>query len=204
MPAGQKKIYYLTSETLEQSKKSPYLERLQAKGFEVILFSDPIDEWVVDALDKYQEKEFLSVTAADLELDSEEDKKKKETASKEDEEKFKPLMTTMQAVLAEHLEEVKLSDRLTDSPVCLVQNGTSARMERLMEQMGQPVAQQKRVLEINPKHPLFEKMKDAPKEQQEAWADILFNQALLSEGRSIPDPLAYTKKIADLMLASVK
>lgn len=110
----------------------------------------------------------------------------------------------MSAALKEQVKEIKLSDRLIDSPVCLVsdQNGMSAHMERLLESMGQAVPKNKRTLELNPFHPLYEKMLSASKEYQQEWADILYNQALLNEGSTISDPYKYSQKIAKLMLHS--
>lgn len=204
MKEGQKAIYYITGETLNQIKNSPYLEKLKHKNFEVLLMVDGIDGWVANNLGKYSDKPLQSIAAADLDLDTEEEKKETQSKLKEAEAKFKPLLETMSAALKEQVKEIKLSDRLIDSPVCLVsdQNGMSAHMERLLESMGQAVPKNKRTLELNPFHPLYEKMLSASKEYQQEWADILYNQALLNEGSTISDPYKYSQKIAKLMLHS--
>lgn len=202
MPAAQKAIYYITGEDLEQLRNSPYLERLKAKGYNVLLLTDPVDEWVVGSVGKYKEKEFQSITAKDLDLDTEEEKKANESEKQAAEGELKPLMDTFQEHLKEDLESVKISDRLTETPVCLVSTGASAQMERIMDAMGQAAPKAKRIMEINHKHPLFKKMALAPKDTQKQWAEILYNQALLNEGSKIKDPLALTKKIADLMMSA--
>jgi molecular chaperone HtpG len=110
----------------------------------------------------------------------------------------------MKEALKDHVKEVKLSERLTESPVCLVseESGTSAHMERLLESMGQSIPKNKRILEINPNHPLYEKMLKLSHPQQEEWSDILYQQALLNEGSQIENPLKLSKKIADLMISA--
>lgn len=202
MPEAQKAIYYITGEELEHIKNSPYLERVRAKGYDVLLLSDAVDEWVLGGGSKYKEKDFVSITSKDLDLDTEEEKKAKEKEKEAATGELKPLMDTFQEHLKEDLESVELSDRLTDSPVCLVSTGASAQMERIMEAMGQAAPKAKRIMEINHKHPLFKKMALAPKDTQKQWAEILYNQALLNEGSKLKDPHTYTKKIADLMLSA--
>lgn len=202
MPAAQKAIYFITGDDAEQLKNSPYLERVRAKGYDVLLLTDTVDEWVVNSTSKYKEKEFQSITAKDLDIDTDEEKKAKEVEKKAVEGELKPLMTTFEEQLKEEIESVQISDRLTESPVCLVATGASPQMERIMEAMGQAAPKAKRVLEINPKHPIFKRMQAAPKDTQKLWAEILYNQALLNEGSRIKDPMAYTKKISDLMLSA--
>jgi molecular chaperone HtpG len=178
------------------------LEKLKAKGYEVILMTDRVDAWVATQLRKYDEKPFQSIMAEDLDLSSEDEKKAEQEKLKEAESKLRPLLDNMKEVLKDQVKEIKFSDRLTDSPVCLVSSGnaTSAHMERLLESMGQPVPKSKRVLEINPNHPLFAKMAHVPKDQQDEWAEILYQQALLNEGSQIENPLKFSQKIANLMV----
>ena len=118
--------------------------------------------------------------------------------------KFKPLLDIMHDALKEQVQEIKLSDRLTESPVCLVSsdNALSAHMERLLESMGQSMPKAKRVMEINPDHPLYESMLKASSTQQIEWAEILYQQALLNEGSPIENPLKYSQKIANLMISA--
>jgi molecular chaperone HtpG len=111
-------------------------------------------------------------------------------------------LTRMQEVLKDHIKEIKLSERLTESPVCLVSatDGASAHMERLMESMGQTAPKAKRIMELNPAHPLYEKMLSVSEGQQKEWAEILYQQALLNEGSQIENPYLYSQKIANLMM----
>lgn len=203
MKDNQKDIFFITGDNLSQVKNSPYLEKLMAKGFEVLFLIDPVDEWVMNSLPEYKEKKLQSITQANLDLDTEEEKKAKEDEIKEATEKLSPLLETMKKSLDTHVKDVVISDRLTTTPVCLVssENDPSAHMQRLMAQMGQEYNQPvKRILEINPSHPVFEKMLQATSEQQTQWAEILYNQALLNEGSTIPDPVKFSQQVANLMV----
>jgi molecular chaperone HtpG len=161
MKEGQKDIYFITGDSLSKVNNSPYLEKLKEKGLEVLLLVDPVDEWVVNAITNFKDKKLQSITAEGLDIDTAEEKAKKEEELKQASETFKPLMETMKKSLENQVKDVVLSERLTSTPVCLVSasNDPSAHMQKLMAQMGQeyntPV---KRIMEINPKHPLFEKM----------------------------------------------
>lgn len=203
MKENQKDIFFITGDTLSQVKNSPYLEKLMAKGFEVLFLIDPVDEWVMNALPEYKEKKLQSITQANLDLDTEEEKKAKEEEIKKASEKLSPLLEAMKKSLNTHVKDVVISDRLTTTPVCLVssENDPSAHMQRLLAQMGQEYNQPvKRILEINPSHPVFEKMLQATAEQQTQWAEILYNQALLNEGSAIPDPVKFSQQVANLMV----
>ncbi|NRA45769.1 MAG: molecular chaperone HtpG [Oligoflexales bacterium] len=202
MQKDQKSIYYVTGESIKNLESSPHLERLKQKNYEVIYLIDPVDEWVMNALTEFEGKKFVSITKDELDIDSEEEKKKKEEDLKTKEEKLKPVTEAIKTALAENVKEVKLSDRLVDSPVCLVSgaNDPSAHMERLMESMGQAVPKSKRILEINPNHPIFEKMLDFNDERKNDWAEILYNQALLNEGSPLENPSKFSKQISELML----
>ncbi len=204
MKPTQNKIYYITGDSLTQIQNSPYLEKLRSKGFEVILMNDKIDAWFASSLRTYGDKALQSVTAHELELNTEEEKKMEEEKNKVAELKFKPLLDIMHDALKEQVQEIKLSDRLTESPVCLVSsdNALSAHMERLLESMGQSMPKAKRVMEINPDHPLYESMLKASSTQQIEWAEILYQQALLNEGSPIENPLKYSQKIANLMISA--
>jgi molecular chaperone HtpG len=202
MKPNQKAIYYITGESQGQVQNSPYLEKLKAKGLEVLLMTDRVDAWVATSMDQYQEHPFQSIMAENLDLNTEEEKQAEQKKLEEIEGKLKPLLETMKESLKEHVQEVKFSDRLTESPVCLVSKGdaASAHMERLFESMGQSLPKTKRILEINPTHPLYEKMLSAPRDQQQEWSEILYQQALLNEGSPIENPLQYSKNIAKLMI----
>lgn len=203
MKEDQKHIYFITGDSLTQISNSPYLEKLKEKNYEVLLLVDPIDEWVTDALSTFKEKPLQSIMKEGLDLDSEEDKKRKEEEKKQSEEKFQPVLSTLKKTLENDVKDVVISDRLTSTPVCLVAGAhdPSAHMQKLLGQMGReyrtPV---KRIMEINPKHPVFEKMLQATPQQQTQWAEILYAQALLNEGSSVPDPVKFSQQIADLMV----
>lgn len=203
MKEEQKHIYFITGDTLGQISNSPYLERLKEKNYEVLLLVDPVDEWVTTALTEYKGKTLQSIMKEGLELDSEEEKAKKEEEKKHSAEKYQPVLDSLKKTLEKDVKDVVISGRLTNTPVCLVAGSAdpSAHMQKLLGQMGReyqnPV---KRIMEINPNHPLFEKMLHASPHQQSQWAEILYAQALLNEGSSLPDPVKFSQQIADLMV----
>ncbi|MEK2688554.1 molecular chaperone HtpG [Bdellovibrio sp. GT3] len=206
MKPEQKDIYFITGDSLGQVSNSPYLEKLKEKGMEVLLMVDPVDEWVVNAISTFKDKKLQSITAEGLNLDTEEEKKQKEEELKSAAETLKPVMETMKKTLENHVKDVVLSERLTNTPVCLVSSAhdPSAHMQKLMAQMGQEYNQPvKRVMEINAKHPLFTKMLKASPDQQAKWSEILYAQALLNEGSSIPDPVKFSQQVAELMISAV-
>jgi molecular chaperone HtpG len=208
MKPTQKEIYFITGERLETVKQSPYLEMLKQKNFEVLFLTDAVDEWVTQGLTKFKDKNLVSITKEGLNLDSEAEQKEKETIKKAQQERFSSLMEKMKANLSENVKDVVISDRLTETPVCLVsgQNDMSANMQKILSQMGEgaPRGETKRILEINPNHLIFEAMINANDEQMKNWSEILYNQALLAEGNSIPNPVRFSKLIADLMIGSQK
>lgn len=207
MKEGQKDIYYITGDSLSQVSNSPYLEKLKEKEYEVLLLVDPVDEWVVNSISEYKGKKLQSIMKQGLDLDTESEKKQKEEDLKQAQETLKPLMETMKKTLENQVKDVVLSERLTSTPVCLVSasHDPSAHMEKLMAQMGQDYKMTtKRIMEINPKHPLFGKMLKASPEQQAQWSEILFAQALLNEGSSIPDPVKFSQQVAALMVQAAE
>lgn len=207
MPAHQKEIYYLSGESREQLIKSPYLEKLKQKNFEVILMTDPVDEWVVNSLTEYKGKKLQSIAKAGLDLDTEEEKKQKEADLKNQQERFRPMLENLKKALSEQVKDVVISDRLTETPVCLVadQHDPSAHMQRILSKMGQGFsATSKRILEINPHHSLIEHMLTLPSETQERWSEILYSQALLNEGSQLADPVRFSHQVSELMLEATK
>ena len=204
MKDGQKAIYFITGDNIEALKDSPYMESLVKKSYEVLFLTDAVDEWVTQHLTTYADKPVVSITKENLELKSEEEKKESEKVLKTKEADLKDITSAIQESLQEYVKEVRLSDRLVDSPVCLVSGSwdSSARMERIMESMGQKAPKSKRILEINPTHPIFERMKSISAEQKKEWADILYNQALLSEGSPLKDPMKFARQVANLMTQS--
>lgn len=204
MPESQKDIYYMTGESLEIMKTSPYLEKLKEKGLNVILFTDPVDEWVLNSLTEYDKKKLVSVTKGDLDLSSEAEKKENEKELETKSEKLKPVCESIKKALDDHIKDVKVTSRLVKSPVCLVsgEHDPSAHMERMLEKLGQAAPKTKRTLEINPNHPIFDKMQGFSEEKIANWSEILYNQALLNEGSQIKDPIKFSEQLSEFMVNS--
>jgi molecular chaperone HtpG len=197
----QKSIYFLAGDKLELLKKSPYLEKLKSKGIEVLFCIDPVDEWVMPQLDQYEGLKLVSLTKGDLDIDTEEEKKEKETLQGQ----FKPLLDAIKGFLETEVKDVRISDRLTSSAACLVssEEDPSAHMQKLLEKMGQNTlgsGENKRILEINPNHPIFAKMSASSQETQQKWSEILYYQALIFEGSPLPNPQKFSEHINDLMI----
>ncbi len=207
MKPEQKDIYFITGERLEGIKHSPYLEKLKEKNYEVLLLTDTVDEWLTQSLPQFKQKNLVSVTKEGLDLDSAEEKTQKETIKKVQVERFGALIEKMKTSLSENVKDVVISDRLTETPVCLVsaENEMSANMQKILSKMGEGYDKEsKRILEINPNHLIFEAMLNANEEQIKNWSEILYNQALLTEGTSVPNPVRFSKLIADLMIQTNK
>ncbi len=207
MKESQKDIFFMTGESLAQLSNSPYLEKLKEKNYEVLLLIDPVDEWVTDALTEFKGKKLQSIMKEGLDLDSEDEKQQKADEKKQAELTFKPILETMKKALDGQVKDVILSDRLTTTPACLVASSKdpSAHLQKLMSQMGREYnTNTKRILEINPKHPVFEKMLKATPEQQSQWSEILFGQALLTEGSALPDPVKFSQQVANLMVQAAE
>lgn len=207
MQEGQEAIYYITGESVEAIKRSPHLEAFNDKGIEVLFLDQPIDEYLVENLGRYDDKELRSVTRGDVDLSSEEEREEKEKELKETAEASKELLEALKGDLTEHVKEVRLSQRLTSSPACLVQEegSMSPQMQRIMEQMGQAAPTPKRILELNPKHPLFERLQDTFKGDAESprvkhFAQLIYGQALIAEGSPVSDPAAFTEALTQVMV----
>jgi molecular chaperone HtpG len=207
MPEGQKEIYYISGDSLEAARNSPHLEVFRNKGYEVLYFVDTIDEWVVQRLTEYDGKPLKAVDRGDLDLDSEEEKKEHEEKREEATKEYKDLLAYMGGKLEEQVKEVRLSSRLTDSACCLVADemGMNAHMERIMKAMSQDMPDSKRILELNPDHPVLATMKglfEADKESEKLanYVELLYDQALLTEGSAIKNPLRFTKLVSELMV----
>jgi len=197
MDEEQKEIYFITAETYAGAKASPHLEIFNKRGKEVLLLSDPIDEWVVNQLNEVEGKTLKSIAKGDVDFGEDKDDKKKEEKK---EKAIKPLLEKIKEALGDEVKEVKMSNRLVDSPSCLIaeQNGMGGNMERIMKAMGQDMPEEKPILEINPDHALIEKL-EKDEANLDDWAHILFDQAALSEGATLKDPGAYVKRINKLL-----
>jgi molecular chaperone HtpG len=201
MKPDQKEIYYITGEGLDTLLNSPHLERLKEKDFEVLLMTDPIDDWVVRDLHEFDQKTFKSAEKGDLDLGKIDDKKKEE---------YTALFDFIKNNLEEKIKEVKPSTHLKDSVACLSGqvHDISAFMEKLLKDSGQNVPKTKRVLELNMDHPLlakikavFEKDKDAPVLKD--YTDLLFDMAVIAEGGKLDNPSRFSKLIGDLMVGGI-
>lgn len=211
MPEAQKEIYYITGEDKAALEQSPLLEAFNAKGFEVLFMTDPVDEWVVQSLFEYKEKKLKAVDRGDVDLDSEEEKKEKEKKQEEAKKEFGTLLELIKNRLESKIKEVRFSNRLTDSACCLVADdfGMNANMERIMKAMNQAVPESKRVLELNPDHPILKVMAEMHKQNPDNsrlqdYSDLLYDQALLTEGTPIKDPLKFTKLVSELMVKAAQ
>ncbi len=202
MKEGQEKIYYVAAENYTTAKNSPHLEVFQKKGIEVVLFTDRIDEWMMSHLTEFKGKPFQDVGKGQLdlgELDTEEEKKEQEELAKEHE----SLVERLTGVLGEKVKEVRVTQRLTESPACLVvgEFDMGAQMRRIMEQAGQAMPESKPIFEINPTHPLLEKLdKEADEDRFQELTSVLFDQAHLAEGGQLDDPAAYVHRLNKLLL----
>ncbi|MDA8095143.1 MAG: molecular chaperone HtpG [Betaproteobacteria bacterium] len=203
MKEGQEKIYYVSADSFPAAKHSPHLEIFRKKGIEVLLLHDRVDEWLVSHLTEFEGKSLQSVAKGELDLGSLEDAQEKSEKQQEADE-FKDLVSKVKEALGEQVKEVRITHRLTSSPACLVvdQHEMGANLERMLKAAGQHVAGSKPILEINPHHPIVEKIKA---EQEVArfsdWSHLLFDQALLSEGGQLEDPAGFVARLNGLMLA---
>jgi molecular chaperone HtpG len=202
MKEGQDAVYYITADSYAAAKNSPHLEIFRKLGVEVLLLHDRIDEWVVSSLHEFEGKPLQSVAKAGLDLS-----KIGGEAPKPEEEKPTgeqgALVERMQKALEDRASGVRITHRLTDSPACLVsdQFGMSTHLERMLKAAGQQVPQSKPILEINPSHPIVERLKQETDDARFAdWSHILFDQATLAEGGHLEDPASFVKRLNELML----
>lgn len=203
MKSGQDKIYYITAETFNAAKNSPHLEIFRKQGIEVLLLSDRIDEWLMTHLMEFQKKTFQSVTRGGLELGDLADKSLDEKC-KQAENDFEDTLKKIKEVLGERIKEVRISKRLTDSPACVVvdEQDMSTQMERMLRAAGQQIPKHKPILELNPDHLMVHKIRtEQNSERFKDWTEVLFDQAILSEGGQLDDPASFVKRFNSLLLA---
>lgn len=202
MPAGQDKIYFVSAETFNAVKHSPHLEIFRKKGIEVLLLSDRVDEWLMTHLTEFQGKSLQSVTRGGLDLGDLSDKAEEEQR-KQAEGDFSETLKRMQAVLEGSVKEVRLSQRLTDSPACIVldEQSLSGPMERMLRASGQAVPTQQPILELNPDHKMIQHLKAEQDPMHfEDWARILLDQAILAEGGQLQDPASFVRRFNKVLL----
>ena len=210
MKEGQDAIYFLSGASQEALAKSPLLEAFVAKGYEVLLFSDPVDELWLEREPRYADKPMKSIGKGEIKLGSEEDQKKETEALEAKQREYGDLLTCFRVLLADDIKEVRLSNRLTSSPVVLVtdEDDMSPRMQKLMEQFGQKPGKVKRILEVNADHPLIAKLHqvfaaDNKDPRLGSYAQLLLGQAHLAESGQLPDPAAFSKVLADVMTSGL-
>ena len=202
MKEGQDKIYYIVADGFNAAKSSPHLEIFRKKGIEVLLLHDRIDEWLMSHLTEFDGKRLVDVAKGDLDLgevEGEEEKKAQEETAKAKE----ALVKRVKEALGEQTQEVRVTHRLTDSPACVVlpEHEMGYQMRRIMEAAGQPLPEVKPILELNPAHPLVERLEAA---QGDAFADlahVLLDQAIIAEGGHLDDPAAYVRRLNGLLTA---
>ena len=202
MKEGQKDIYYLIAESFLTAKNSPHLEVFRKKGIEVLLLSDPVDEWVVTHLAEHDGKSLKSVSKGDLDLGTLEDKDEKKRAE-ETAGEYQDLIARVKKSLDTRVKDVRVTHRLTSSPACLVadEHGLGANLERLLKSAGQEVPASPPILEINPSHPIVQRLRDQDGGARfDDWARILFDQALLSEGGKLEDPAGFVHRLNEMFL----
>ncbi|MEA2563276.1 MAG: molecular chaperone HtpG [Acidobacteriota bacterium] len=206
MKEDQNEIFYLPGESREQVENSPHLETFKEKGVEVLYLVDTVDELLTQSLHEYGGKRLKSVGKGTVSLGNEEERKQTEEELKVKEEELKPLLEALQKKLDEHVKQVRLTNRLTTSPVCLVgaEHDYSPQLEKLLQKGKGGGPKQRRILELNPKHELLEKLKTRFDESADdpvldQYAQLLFGYGVLAEGSEMPEPAKFNKAVAELM-----
>jgi len=200
--SGQKSIYYVTAESAEAARSSPHLEIFQKKGIEVLLLTDRVDEWMLSFLSEFDGKPLVSVAKGDLDLDALEDETQKEERRKAQDE-FQDLVKRVKEVLGERVSDVRVTLRLTESPACVVvdKDAMSSHLQRMLKAAGQSVKPSAPILELNPQHPLVQRLQGAPADLEQ-WARLLLDQAILAEGGQLEDPAGFVRRVNGLLLAA--
>jgi molecular chaperone HtpG len=205
MKDGQEEIYFLTGESRSQVENSPHMEAFKAQGYEVLLLTDPVDEIWVEAVPDYDGKKFQSIARGSVDLPD-----SAETPSPEKEGDFQPLLTFLKTALEEQVKDVRLTHRLTTSPACLVSDADdiTPTLEKMYRAMGQDVPHVKRILELNPAHPLVTGLRTAHEQRADdpalpETAELLYGTALLAEGGDLDDPARFAKLLADRLARTV-
>ncbi|WP_305094138.1 molecular chaperone HtpG [Prescottella sp. R16] len=210
MPEGQDQIYFLTGESRQQLESSPHMEAFRARGLEVLLLTDPVDEVWVTSVPEFDGTPLQSIAQGEVELGTEEEKKAAEAEREERDKEFADLLTYLTETLDDHVKQVRLSTRLTDSPACIVGDefGMTPALERMYRASGQQVPHFKRILELNPEHPLVAGLRAAHTERSDdpslaETAELLYGTALLAEGGELEDPAHFAKLLANRLARTV-
>lgn len=210
MKDGQEQIFYATGESRQQLLRSPHLEAFKAKGYEVLLLTDPVDELWVNTVPEFDGKPLQSTAKGEVDLDSEEDKTAHEAQRQEQQKEFADLIAWLEQTLTDHVKEVRLSTRLTESPACLITDTfeMTPALARIYRANGQDVPVGKRILELNPDHPLVTGLRQAHSERGEdaalaETAELLYGTALLAEGGALDDPARFAELLAQRLARTV-
>jgi molecular chaperone HtpG len=201
MKEGQEKIYYISAESFAAAKNSPHLEVFRKKGIEVLLLSDRIDEWLVSHMTEFDGKSLQSVARGDLDLGKIGDDEEEKTTEEANEE-FKEVIERVKKSLGDRISDARMSQRLTDSPSCLVLNeqDMSAQMQQILEAAGQYAPKAQPVLELNSEHRLVEKLKEIKEDDSfNDWVSLLFEQAQLAAGNQLEDPAGFVMRVNRLL-----
>ena len=203
MKEGQEKIYYVTAETFAAARNSPHLEVFRKKGIEVLLLSDRVDEWAFSFVTEFEGKPLQSVAKGGLDLGKLADEEEKKEQEKEAGD-YKDLIERIKKSLGDKVKDVRVTGRLTESPVCLVadEHDMGMHLERLLKAAGQDVPGSKPIMELNTHHPLVQRLKNEADDQRfSEWSLVLFDQALLADGGQLEDPAGFVKRLNQLVLA---
>jgi molecular chaperone HtpG len=198
---GQDKIYYLLAESYEAAKDSPLLEIFKQKGVEVLIWTDPIDHFVQHELQEYSGLPFQSIARGEVDLSKLEDKQEQEERQKSADE-ARDLLERFKKVLSDRVKDVRTTTRLTTSPACLVvdEGGIDPNLKRLLQAAGQAVPADKPIMEINPQHPIITRLRHEQDEERFAdWAWVLFDQAVLSSGDQLENPISFVNRLNNLL-----
>ncbi len=204
MKDGQSDIYYMTGESRSTVENSPHLEAFRAKGYEVLVLTDPVDELWPERIGQFDGRPLRSVAMGQIDLDTEADKNSTQTERDQQGQDFAGLLTWLGATLQEEVKQVRLSSRLTTSPACLVgdDHGLTPTLEKLYRATGQDLPPVRRILELNPTHPLVTRLREAHErgDDQDLLAEtahLLYGMALLAEGGELKDPSRFARMLAD-------
>ena len=201
MQKGQDKIYYIAADSHAAAKNSPHLEIFKKKGIEVLLLSDRVDEWLTSNLTEFEGKKLQSVAKGELDLGKDEAAEKKLEEKARSSEK---LLKRMKKTLGDRVEDVRVTNRLTDSPACIVlhEHDMAMHMQRILKEAGHAMPGSKPILEINPDHPIVKKLGgEKSKKKFDDWSDILFDQAILAEGGQLDDPSGFVTKLNKMLVS---
>jgi len=210
MPDGQEDIYYMTGESRTMIENSPHMEAFKAKGYEVLLLTDPVDEMWVESVADYDGKKLRSIAKGQVDLAGDDDTAESDPEREQQKETYAPLLSWLGQTLDEQVKEVRLSTRLTTSPACLVGDAAdmTPALERMYRAMGQDGPKIKRILELNPTHPLVTGLREAYGARSDdpalaETAELLYGTALLAEGGELDDPARFAKLLADRLARTV-